>query len=118
MKKGIAWTGIALILLGTVVGVIADLLSDASYGNLIESYRTGDDVQFMTSLEQDRSAGQVGLVASILTSIGLAVAFAGLLLEEGPRLTPRYYPGPNQGVYSPQQPPQYQWQPPSQYPPP
>ncbi len=117
MKKAIVWSGVILILAGTIVGVIADVLSDASYSTLIESYKTDDDLQFMNSLEQDRSAGQVGIVASVLIGVGLAIAFAGLLFEESYRPTPQYYLGPQQGVYPSQQPPQYTGQPPSQYPP-
>jgi len=117
MKKAIVWTGVALILMGTIVGVIADAISDASYSTLIESYRTGDESKFISSLEQDQNAGRVGIVAGILVSLGLAFAFAGLLFEESYRPIPQYYPGTQQGVYPPQQPPQYFGQPPSQYPP-
>ena len=117
MRKAIVWIGVVLILAGTIFGAVADVLSDASYSALIDSYRTGDDSKFMSSLEQDRSAGQVGSVAGVLFTIGIAFAFAGLLLEESYRPVPQYYPAPQQGVYPPQQPMQYAGQPPSQYPP-
>lgn len=118
MRKAIVWTGIALIMVGTIVGVVADAIADASYNTLIDSYRTGDQDKFISSLQQDKSAGEVGILASILVSVGLAAAFAGLVLEEGYRPVPQYYPGPHREMYPSQQPPQIQWQPPPQYPPP
>lgn len=117
MKKAIVGIGVVLILAGITVGVIADVLSDSAYGAIIDSYKTGDDSQYIRSLEQDRSASQIGTVAGVLFWVGIAVAFAGFLFEESHRPIPQYYPAPQQGVYSPQQPLQYSGQPPPQYPP-
>lgn len=117
MKKAIVWLGVVLLVAGTVVGVIANVLSDSSYSILIDAYETGDQSQLIRSIEQDRSANQIGIVSSVIVGMGMAFAFAGFLFEESFRPLPEYYTTPQQGVYSPQQPPQYPGQPPSQYPP-
>jgi uncharacterized membrane protein len=115
LRKSVVWIGVGIILVGLVVYITASYLADIAAGKYITGWEQDDPDLVLQYFVDERTADRIGTVGSVLLFLGIALAFAGIVLEMPPPPATTYRdPGP---LYEPQQRQYDPVQPPQQYPP-
>lgn len=115
MRKSVVWIGIALILVGLVVDINASYQHDKATGKYIAGWEQDDPDLILEYFVDDRDASRIGVAGYIILFIGIALAFAGMVLETPPPPMTTYR-GP-EPLHESRQPQHDPAQPPQQYPP-
>ena len=115
MRKSVVWIGIGIILVGLVVYITASYLGDVAAGKYITGWEQDDPDLVLQYFVDERTADRIGTVGSVLLFLGIAFAFAGMVLETPPPPMTTYRdqhdPAQPPQQYPPEQPPPYPPQP-------